>query len=290
MIYSLIPAKVKSSRLPGKNTFDFMLGNIPLIQHTIKAVKDASIKPYIFTDEFNYIDDVHIGDLNADTLPNSINIVKRPADICTEKTTMKETVKAFIDIMGIKQDDTILLTYLTCPFRTGEHIKQAIDIFEKNKLNSMQSLTPINYRPHGLMQKISSSIHEYECLQDQKNYYQRQNTPTLYKANGAIYIFKVSELDKLNNQMFCVDDDKCGSIGYILDPIEGLDIDTVSDCLLAERIMEIHNEGRLPQINEYFINQLSRKGRCKAEHNTNWTGPDIGGAEESRPQYIHSRY
>ena len=226
MIYSLIPAKTKSSRLPGKNTFKFFLGDKPLIAYTIEAVKEAGIHPLVFTNEKNIFN-------NTDAV-----IIPRNDDVSGLQATMKETVSAFIYKMNLKKDDVILLTYLTCPFRTSESIQKAIKLFHTTKADSLQSVTAVDYRPYGLMQKQKN--HKFKCLQSQKNYYQKQNTPTLYKANGAIYIFKVSELVKLNNQMF--NDD---TVGYELDSIEGLDIDTKEDLMFAEKIMENRKNERL---------------------------------------------
>ena len=235
-IYNLIPAKTESSRLPGKNTFRFMFGNKPLIAHTIHAVEKASIQPIVFTNEPG------LSNSYGENLGNNYGakIIKRSNRLSTLKTTMKETVSAFIKIMNLNDSDIILLTYLTCPFRTSRHINEAIGLFYKTTANSLQSISPVNYRPYGLMRKEGYKL---ICLQDQKDYYQKQNTPTLYKANGAIYIFRISELNKLNNQMFNKD-----TIGYELDEVEGLDIDTETDLMLAEKILEKRNGNELKAV------------------------------------------
>jgi len=268
MIYSLIPAKKQSSRLPGKNTFGFMLGGKPLIAYTIEAVKNAHITPYVFSDD-------------TQPLPDGISetfgatIIKRPQEVSTEKTTMKETVKSFIKIMGIKRSDIILITYLTCPFRVAWHIEEALKMFEEHKTDSLQSVTEVNYRPYGLMARQTDG--RLKCLQDQKDYYQQQNIPKLYRANGAIYIFKVSELNKLNNQMF---NDKTISIG--LDEISGHDIDTELDFMLAEKILERRNE--------HTVDKLPCPGGCEAKHNTNWSRANIKHTEKGRTQSFGFRY
>lgn len=250
MIYSLIPAKVKSSRLEGKNTFKFMLKDKPLIAYTIEEVLKNNLIPHVFTNEKNIVNRY------------GSKIINRPEEISGLKNTMKETVKQFIDIMNINCEDTILLTYLTCPFRDAIDINEAINTFIKTGANSLQSLTAIDYRPYGLMKQSETNKHKFYCLQEQKDYYQKQNTPTLYKANGAIYIFKVSELDNLNNQMFNTE-----TIGFVLDEIHGLDIDTKYDFMTAEKIMEMKNAR--------ITYQLSDSRAVGSEYNTNWTGTNI---------------
>lgn len=249
MIYSLIPAKVNSSRLPYKNTFKFMLGSKPLIAYTVEAVKNAGIKPIVFTNEFN----------NGKDLGNTwgADIVGRSDKICLSTTTMKDTARTFINIKKLKKDDIILLTYLTCPFRTSNNIKEAIKLFYNNDASSLQSLTAVDYRPFGLLQKKNENKPYYTCMRKQSGCYQQQNTPKLYKANGAIYIFKVSELEHLNNQMF-----NSWTIGYELDTIQGLDIDTELDYMFAQKIIEERVQ------DENFAYKLPSEGNSKTEFNT----------------------
>lgn len=194
MIYSLIPAKMNSTRLPGKGTFKFMLGGKPMIAHTIEAVKVAGILPCVFTDESDI------------TNTYGADIIPRSHDNTVPGATMKSVAEEYIKFMGLRQDDIILLTYPTCPFRTAVSIDGALKLFMKSGARSLQSLTAVHYRPYGLM--FNAGGNRFLCMQDQGGCYQRQNTPPLYKANGAIFIFRVSELDKLNNQMF--NDDTMG--------------------------------------------------------------------------------
>jgi len=247
MIFSLIPAKVNSSRLPGKNTFKFLLDGKPLIAYTIEAVKAAVIQPNVFTNEEDIKD--NFGSI----------IVSRSSETCTPQSTMKSVVAAFVEKLGIKQDDIILLTYLTCPFRTSENLKKALELFQKSGASSLQSVNAVDYRPFGLMQQDGNCDYKFTCLRDQQDFYQQQNTPTLYKANGAIYIFKVSELKNLNNQMF-----NAWTVGCKLNPIESLDIDTELDFMFAEKILERKQ-------NERLVNQLSSEGISEAESCTSWS-------------------
>lgn len=247
MIYSLIPAKITSSRLPFKNTFKFTLCDKPLIAYTIEEVKLAGFQPYVFTDEKN-IENTY-----------GAKIIKRETKISGLKTTMKETVSVFIEKLNLSDDDIILLTYLTCPFRTAVNINEALGLFQKTNSNSLQSISAVNYRPYGLMKKRDNTEHIFYCLQSQEDYYQKQNTPILYRANGAIYIFRVSELENLNNQMF-----NELTIGYELDEIQGFDIDTNFDYMAAEKILERKN-------NERIISKLPGQTISEAEFDTTWS-------------------
>ncbi|MEY2702359.1 MAG: N-acylneuraminate cytidylyltransferase, partial [Bacteroidota bacterium] len=158
MIYSLIPAKVKSSRLPGKNTFKFLLGDKPLIAYTIAELFKVNFQPFVFTNESN--------------IENTFGakIIERSEDLSGSQTTMKETVEAFVNKMNLKNQDTILLTYLTCPFRSAESIKRALKLYEHTGARSLQSLTAVDYRPYGLMKRSKRNEHNYYCLQEQANY------------------------------------------------------------------------------------------------------------------------
>jgi len=250
-----------------------MLGDKPLIMHTIETIHDSGYTANIFTNEKNI--------LYEPNLETYWNIIERPEELSTSKTTMKETVQGFINHYNhwkpmherILDTDVILLTYLTCPFRDAEDIKNAINKFYRHKAKSLQSLSRVDYRPYGLMEAIDKKeaceYGKFKCLQDQKEYYQSQNTPRLFRANGAIYIFKVSELDKLNNQMFNED-----TIGFVLSDTHGLDIDTKLDLMLAEAILR--------ERHEHTINKLSYQGESETEHYTNGTCSNIPRFETNR--------
>ena len=62
----------------------------------------------------------------------------------------------------------------------------------------------------------------------------RQDLPNTYKANGAIYIFKLSNF--LKNKSFPSN----GSIPFIMNEIQSLDIDSIADIRKAKQYIKMY--------------------------------------------------
>lgn len=217
-VIGIIPARASSKRLPGKNAKK--LGNKPLISWTFDAAKKSKyIDRLILT-----TDSAEISSL---AIQQKVEVpFKRPKSISQDSSTMVETITHTLDWLDQnenKQYDYILILQPTSPFRTTQHIDEAIEkviiqenidaIVGTNNFSKKASwLRRIDTRGYlaNLINKTEKSI----CL-----------------PNGAIYIIKSQSLLKYTT--FYPEK----TIPYSMDSISSIDIDTEDDFQLAEAIV-----------------------------------------------------
>jgi len=233
MIY-FIPARKDSKRIPNKNTFK-ILGK-SLIEYTLDVVSDV-IKDesytgsvYVSTDDETIISIAKKYGFNWD---------KRKDDLCSDKSKMSDVIFDAARLLRFDEKDICVL-YPTSPLRKADHIKQAITIWKtsngrknNSSMKTLMSVCPVLYRPYGLMEIQSNGFlkckHPYGEL-----FYQSQNQPIDYRANGAIYIIPKDVILKkeINSQLFTK-----STIPYVMDQISSLEIDTLEDILIAEHYL-----------------------------------------------------
>lgn len=210
---ALIPARKGSKSIKNKNLFK-ILGK-PLIHYTLKAAKKSKIINEIFVSSdckkiLNY------------SFNQSVNTIKRPKMYSKDNSTANEVVKNFFDEYSkINKDDVIIYLQPTSPFRNYIDIDKSINLFLKNNMKPLVSVKKTEiciYKTLYIKNKLLKSF-----FGEDKMTYSRQNVPTSYEVNGAIYIFKVS--DFLRNSRFPIEK----SFPFIMSGLKNLDIDEPKD-------------------------------------------------------------
>lgn len=231
MIVFIIPARKGSKRLQDKNVFP--LFGKPLIEYTFDAVskfKDQ-IKTYVTTD-----DERIMGMAEG----RGYEVIKRPPKLADDRTTMLEVLEHAVSVIPGGSDLCVL--YPTNPLRTSYHILEAFDVWRipQHADATLMSVSPVKYRPHGLMERQENGclkcVHPYGEF-----FYQDQKQPTLYRANGAIYIIPSHIIlsQGVNSQLF-----NKRTIPYVMDDISGFEIDVPSDIPVAEALMRFREPAK----------------------------------------------
>ena len=223
---AIIPARGGSKGVPGKNIR--MLGDKPLINWTINAaLKAKSVDRVILS-----TDDPEIAEICK---PMGVEIpFMRPAELAQDDSLAIDnyiySMKRLIDEFEYDQDNFIVLLP-TVPFRNENDIDNAVEIFYKNNADSVISC---NEFPHPL--DWAFSINNRGIIEN-KNYKQssklmnRQDSETLFKPNGGIYILKYTLL----MERYSYYSDK--TYPYIMPQDRSLDIDTETDFQFANYII-----------------------------------------------------
>jgi CMP-N-acetylneuraminic acid synthetase len=219
----IIPARKGSKRITAKNLCS-VLGK-PLIEYAFDcACFFKGIYPtYVTTD------DDRIADMARQF---GFNTILRPPELADDKSKMSDVLAhAITKIPGDTKDICVL--YPTNPLRNYLHVAAGLREWKNDETStSLMSVSPVIYRPFGLMEldgKFLKCVHPYGEL-----FYQGQHTPPLYRANGAIYIIPVKCLEGglINSQLFGF-----GTIPFIMDEIDGFEIDNPVDIPMAETLM-----------------------------------------------------
>ncbi|OFX37859.1 MAG: CMP-N-acetylneuraminic acid synthetase [Bacteroidetes bacterium GWA2_32_17] len=215
----IIPARGGSKGVPKKNIK--ILGGKPLINYTIEAAKA------VFEDQFIYVstDDIEIKNIVEQT---GLKVpFLRPAELATDTAGTYEVLLHALNYYENLEyfPDTIILLQPTSPFRTAEHIKEAIKLYtpeidmvvsvKETKSNPYFNLFEEDYK--GFLKKSKES-----------EYTRRQDCPKVWEYNGAIYVINVESLKKLQISKF----QKIKK--YVMDELSSLDIDSEMDFKFAE--------------------------------------------------------
>ncbi|RPA68085.1 acylneuraminate cytidylyltransferase family protein [Cyclobacteriaceae bacterium YHN15] len=218
----VIPARGGSKGVPRKNIK--LLGGKPLIQYTIEAARE------VFDDAVICVstDDEEIKAV-VESLGLKVPFL-RPASLSTDTAGSYEVL---LHAIGYHEDfgykpDTLVLLQPTSPFRTGLQIKEAMQIFD-DSCEMVVSVKETKSNPYYVLREENPE--GWLVKSKEGNFNRRQDCPTVYELNGAIYIIKVEALKGIPILEFT----KVRK--YEMDEVSSHDIDNYLDWLVAENLL-----------------------------------------------------
>ncbi|ABK60377.1 Acylneuraminate cytidylyltransferase [Clostridium novyi NT] len=223
-ILAIIPARGGSKGIPHKNIMK--IGEKPLIAYSIEAAKESKYIDYILVST----DDTCIKEVS---LRYGAKVpFLRPDEISTDRAKSIDVVLHGIDYLKEHNENFhyVILLQPTSPLRTSDDIDTAIEsVIEANK-DSLISVCECSENPI-LMRTIEKEKLK-PVLEFNGDNLRRQELPTFYVFNGAIYINKV---DMLQNKKEFVDEN---TMPFIMDIKKSIDIDNMIDAKIAEMILK----------------------------------------------------
>ena len=200
-IFFVIPARRDSKGLPFKNRklLNYTINDIPEEWHhkTIVTTNDEEI----------------IKTLSS----TKIKILERSERLSKDDVNIRDVMKDVIKKYEMKSDDTIVMLYLTSPGRKFLDVKQILDYYIENQIETLTCC-------------VEPKTHPYLCLYEKENskgeqvikhdLYRRQDYPKCFELRHFVCIFKVEIIDKLNQNMYNSD-----TIFYKIDNDIDIDFD-----------------------------------------------------------------
>ncbi len=220
-IIAIIPARSGSKGLKDKNIKT--LNGKPLIAYTIEAAQQSEIFDEIIvsTDSEKYAQISREYGANVPFLRSSKN--------SSDNAGSWEVVKEVLSKLD-KKYDIIVLLQPTSPLRKAQDIAKAIELFFEKNADTVASVCETDH-PIFWCNTLPENLSMKHFIAKEYNL-PRQQLPKSYTLNGAIYICRINNLDKLNFYS-----DK--SFAYIMNRSTSIDIDTEIDFKLAEIILKI---------------------------------------------------
>jgi len=220
---AVITARGGSKGIPGKNTKP--LNSKPLILYTVEASRKVFQDQYIYvsTESQEIKNTVESSGLEVPFL--------RPTELATDTSSSEDVLKHAIK-EAVKKGllfDAVVLLQPTSPFRNEEHIQSAITEFEKHPDSLLMSVTEAKEKPYyTLMEEDKEGF-----LQKSKqlNFSRRQDCPSVWNVNGAIYIFPKNEFMKGGF-------DTLSKRKFVMNALASIDIDSSSDWTIAESLLK----------------------------------------------------
>jgi CMP-N,N'-diacetyllegionaminic acid synthase len=218
----LIPARGGSKGIPGKNIKP--LHGKPLIYYTLDAAWAVALPENICVSTDS---DEIIGIVREYGLDVSF---KRPDNLATDTAGTDEVILHAIDFYEQrgKHYDRVVLLQPTSPFRTETHIREALSLYQPG-LDMVVSVKIAHANPYFTL--FEENIEGFLTLSKSGNFMRRQDCPTVYEYNGAIYIMNVQSLKNKTPESFSK------TIKYLMTEEDSLDIDTNIDWIVAEAIL-----------------------------------------------------
>ena len=220
----IIPARGGSKGIPHKNIKP--LNDKPLIHYTIDVArgiaKDEDI--CVSTDDADIINCVENYGLKVPFV--------RPAELATDTAGTYEVLLHALDFYE-KQGrhyDVMLLLQNTSPFRTAQHVKEAMGLYRPD-IDMVVSVNQTKTNPY------------YNCFEDDEagflkktldssTFTRRQDAPVTYEYNGAIYIINAEQLKKMHLGKFT------RRVKYVMDSLHSVDLDDMMDWKYAEFLIK----------------------------------------------------
>lgn len=230
-ILAIVPARGGSKRLPRKNVLP--LGGKPLIAWTI----DTALKSGCFIDVLVSTDDEEIA--KAARAAGAMVPWLRPAELATDTANSSDVLKHALDWYEADcgSVEGVALLQPTCPFRRGESVLGALQLFLKqpggDDRPTVVSVSPSPVLPEWCF-RIDASTGEMQPVLGWPEIGMRsQDLQPAMQLNGSIYIASSATV-RAGRPLV-----KPGTLAFLMpDPKESVDIDTKDDWILAESFLK----------------------------------------------------
>ena len=220
-VLALIPARGGSKGLPRKNILSF--SGKPLIAHSIaQANKSKYIDKLILSSEDEEI--INISKNYEIDIP-----FVRPKSLSEDAVSGLDVVLHSVEnIVGY---DLVVLLQPTSPLRTTEDIDKCIEKLISKNVNACVSVVETSKSPYWMFE-----LNEHEnfipVIKNVPLVSIRQNLPSTYAINGAVYVAKIDWFIK--KKEFITDE----TIAYVMPKERSVDIDTKEDFLYAQYLKQ----------------------------------------------------
>ena len=226
---AIIPARSGSKGLQDKNIK--LLAGKPLLAHTIQTALESGIFDTVMvsTDSEEY---AKISRTFGADVP-FLRSEKTSTDTSSSWEAVAEVLENYKDI-GI-EFDTFMLLQPTSPLRTAENIREAYNELINKYAKSIISVCEVDHSPLQCNTlPDDNSLNGF--IRKESKGKRRQDMPTYYRFNGAIYLSYV-EFFEQNHDIYR---EKC--FAYIMNKHDSIDIDDEYDFAMAEAILNIDME------------------------------------------------
>jgi CMP-N,N'-diacetyllegionaminic acid synthase len=191
MIVAMIPARQGSTGIPLKNVK--MLDGIPLIMHTVKAAVESNVDLVVVTTESDMIIMTVLEWMDKLDLPvDKVRIQRRPEPLAQGHVQTNEVFLYSLrqlQLGGINPD-TLVLLQPTSPFRTSQHINEALDLYNEWTKEGLHTVIA-GYPADGFYWKLDWDGLTEPVHHDPVRRYGRQwinKHDKLYREAGSIYL------------------------------------------------------------------------------------------------------
>lgn len=216
---AIIPARGGSKGVPRKNLKP--LGGKPLIVWTIEQVlATRGLTPYVSTE------DHEIAQVSAAA---GAVVIERPDELAQDVTgsepVIEHAIAAITQMSG--RPDAVMFLQATSPVRLPGSLGRALAEFADGGFDSMVGVVPTEIFVWQREPEVRA-LYPYQARPRRQDMTAEQ---LRYRETGSLYLTRTEIYERDHNRLG-------GSIGlFVMDPSEGLDIDTLDDFDHAEQLI-----------------------------------------------------
>jgi CMP-N-acetylneuraminic acid synthetase len=227
-IIGIITARGGSRGIPRKNIKD--LNGKPLIAYTIEVGKKSRHLNRVIVST----DDVEIADV-AKTWGAEVPCM-RPEEFARDNTPTLPVIQHMTrHIEETEKVDIVVTLQPTSPLRTAEDIDGAVQKLIDTNADTVVSVVEVKHHPYLTFKLDGDKLEPLYCMEKRLR---RQELPTIYALNGAVYVTRRDTL--LNRNSIYGDDNR----GYVMPEERSMDIDSLFHFKLVEAIMMMGDSSR----------------------------------------------
>ena len=208
----LIPGRGNSKGINRKNLLKYK--GFTLIENAILNAKESAFVDEIYVNS----DDIEILEIAR---KYNVCIYKRDPILSRDDATANDVLVDFVNHFKYEKDYFIIYLQPTSPLRTTNHINSICELLEKSVENCAVSVTQIDSR---ILKSFFIRKGKIVPISDElfinKN---RQDLPSVYESNGALYIFLKSDF------MLAEKIPLHNAVPFVMDTADSIDIDSLED-------------------------------------------------------------
>jgi CMP-N,N'-diacetyllegionaminic acid synthase len=221
-VLGVITARGGSKGVPGKNIRP--LAGQPLLFWTIQAARQARLDRLILSS-----DDAQIiriaGELGCEAP------FVRSAELARDDTPGVLPVLDAVE--RLRGYDVVVLLQPTSPLRSAADIDACVDLITSSDAPACVSVTAVEEHPFWMYWLQPGGLLECVLPENSARVTRRQELPTVYRPNGAVYVARIAWLREARTFL------SAGTRGYVMPAERSLDIDTESDFVQAECALRV---------------------------------------------------
>lgn len=224
-ILAIIPARGGSKGIPRKNIKK--LKGKPLLYYTIKEAKKSKFLSKIVVST----DDEEIARISR---KYRVTVIRRPQKLAQDTTPGEQVFKHAITYLEKNKGfhtDIVVILQPTSPFRKVDDIENSIKKFLKINCNTVVTVCEVSHPPYW-MYRIKGNDKLVKLMKTKKAIKRRQESPTFYQLNGAVYVTGAKTIMKNQNIL------KGDVRAYIMPYERSLELDNMFDFKLAKLLIE----------------------------------------------------
>lgn len=232
-VLGVVTARGGSKGLPGKNLR--LLADKPLIAHTIDTARESrAFDRVILTTDDNGIADA------ARRCGCDVPFM-RPADLARDQTPHLPVLQHAVQWLREHdryEPDAVMILQPTSPLRRVSDIRESIALLERSGSDSVVSVSevPAHYNPMRTLRVDPDGAATLFVTGEpvRRRINRRQDMPTAWTMNGAIYLFRTYALDGPEPSLYGE-----RTAAYVMPHEFGLSIDSLADWNDVEKVLRL---------------------------------------------------